>query len=257
MRRIFVTGDTHCPIDIHKLNSKNFPAGSTLTKQDIVIICGDAGFVWNGSKSDEWWIKWISNKPWTTVYVDGNHENFDLLKSYQIVDFHGARAHQISDSLFHIQRGEIMKLNGYSFFCFGGAFSHDVEHRKEGFSWWQDELPTLKDINNAFNNLKKHQNSVDFIITHDAPTNILFKLGCICPNMDRYDKQKYIHINEYLQNLYDSVQFKAWFAGHYHIDRKIDNIQLLFDDIVEITRSSKIIFGKEILGEFEYYKSVE
>lgn len=73
MSRIFITGDVHCPYDIYKLNSKHFPLGKTLTKNDYVIICGDAGFVWSGNKEDEWWIKWISEKPWTTLFVDGNH----------------------------------------------------------------------------------------------------------------------------------------------------------------------------------------
>ena len=43
--RVFITGDIHCPIDIDKLNSKCFDEGNNLTKNDILIICGDAGFV--------------------------------------------------------------------------------------------------------------------------------------------------------------------------------------------------------------------
>lgn len=50
---VFITGDTHCPIDIKKLNFKNFPQGKNLTKDDYVIICGDFGGVWNGKRSDE------------------------------------------------------------------------------------------------------------------------------------------------------------------------------------------------------------
>ncbi len=44
---IFITGDTHCPSDIAKLKSENFPQES-LTKDDYIIIAGDAGFVWHG-----------------------------------------------------------------------------------------------------------------------------------------------------------------------------------------------------------------
>lgn len=51
---IFITGDTHGHIDIHKLNTKNFPIQSELTKSDYLIICGDCGIVWGGAntKSD-------------------------------------------------------------------------------------------------------------------------------------------------------------------------------------------------------------
>lgn len=63
-----------------------------MTKSDVLIICGDGGFVWSDVKRDKWWIEWISNKPWTTVYIDGNHENHPLLNSYPVVDFYGAKA---------------------------------------------------------------------------------------------------------------------------------------------------------------------
>ena len=254
--RIFITGDTHCPHDIHKLNSKNFKVGNTLTKDDIVIICGDAGFVWSGDKSDQWWIKWITQKPWTTVYVDGNHENHPLLNSYPEVDFHGAKAHQITDSLYHIKRGEIMTLNNERYFCFGGAFSHDVEYRIEGKSWWQEELPTQNEVDNAMRNLNKVNNQVDYIITHDVATSTHIQLGFLAlPDMERYDK-KYIHLNKVLQNIMDTVEFKVWFAGHYHVNKRIDKVQILYDDIVEIKKQKKIVFGQET-DEEEYYQRLE
>ena len=256
MGRIFITGDTHCPHDIHKLNSKNFPVGKTLTKDDIVIICGDAGFVWDNSKHDTWWIKWIDKKPWTTVYVDGNHENHPLLNTYPEVNFHGAKAHKISDSLYHIKRGEIMTLNGETYFCFGGAFSHDVEYRTEGKSWWQDELPTQEDVDNAIQNLSKFNNHVDYIITHDVATETNLQLGFRpTGDMSRYDK-KYIHINQFLQNIMDTVEFKVWFAGHYHVNQKVGDVQILYDDIVEIKKQKQVVFGKET-DKFDYYERLE
>lgn len=42
---IFITGDTHGHIDIHKLNTKNFSIQSELTKSDYLIICGDCDMV--------------------------------------------------------------------------------------------------------------------------------------------------------------------------------------------------------------------
>lgn len=233
--RIFITGDTHCSIDIHKLNSKNFLTGCTLTKNDIVIICGDAGFVWSGDKEDQRWINWIDRKPWTTVYVCGNHENFDLLKKYPIVDFHGAKAHQISHSLYHILRGEIFEMNDETFFCFGGAFSHDREYRVENISWWQDELPIQEEIDNAITNLNRYNNKVDYIITHDVPTEINISLGYTVANMNNYDKGKYIHICQFLQNIFETVHYKVWFAGHYHINQLCkQHLQILYQDIVEL-----------------------
>ena len=69
--QLFVTGDTHGDIDFHKLNTKNFPQGTQLTKKDYVIICGDFGAIWDGAKSDKYLQRWYNEKPWTTLFVDG------------------------------------------------------------------------------------------------------------------------------------------------------------------------------------------
>lgn len=42
---IFITGDVHGEIDIHKLNTKNFPIQRELTKDDYVMVAGDFGLV--------------------------------------------------------------------------------------------------------------------------------------------------------------------------------------------------------------------
>lgn len=233
--RVFITGDTHCPIDIHKLNSKNYPLGNTLTKSDVLIICGDGGFVWSDDKRDKWWIEWISNKPWTTVYIDGNHENHPLLNSYPVVDFYGAKANKITDSLYHIKRGEIMTINGKTFFCIGGAFSHDVEFRTENVDWWQEELPNKEEIKNAVDNLTKYNNKVNYIVTHDIPLSLNKLFGYDRrPNMNRYDTSYLVDICEFLQKVYDTVKFNQWFAGHYHVDTKLERITILYNDIIEL-----------------------
>ena len=63
---IYVTGDTHGNIDIHKFNTTIFPEGKTLTKDDYVIVCGDFGLVWNNDAEDKWWQKWLEKvcKKW-------------------------------------------------------------------------------------------------------------------------------------------------------------------------------------------------
>lgn len=38
MSKVYITGDTHGGLDITKLNSKNFPQGKTLTKEDSEYI---------------------------------------------------------------------------------------------------------------------------------------------------------------------------------------------------------------------------
>lgn len=235
MSRIFITGDTHGSIDIHKLNKKNFPQGKELTKDDYVIICGDFGFVWGGisSREDKWWQNWLNMQPWTTLFVDGNHENFDLLNSYPVEEWNGGRIHKINESILHLMRGEIFNIGGYSFFTFGGGFSHDIYRRIEGVSWWQNEMPIQEEIDNALNNLAKYSNKVDYILTHEAPRELQELLGYCRENMTPYDA-KYQNLSKFLQYLKENVEYREWFLGHYHIDTHIHSYHIMYDNVIEL-----------------------
>ena len=140
MSRIFITGDTHGDIDFHKLNTENFPIEG-LTRDDYVIVCGDMGIVW-GSNSDRYMQKWWESKPWTTLFVDGNHENFHKLYEYPVEEWHGGKIHRIMPHVYHLMRGQIFNIDGHSFFTMGGAASHDKWARKLNVSWWEEELPS-------------------------------------------------------------------------------------------------------------------
>ena len=113
---IYLTGDLHGEIDISKLNSTRFPEGhSILGKKDYVIILGDFGLVWNNSKEERYWRRWLESKPWTTLFIDGNHENFNMLYMYPVVDKFGGKVGKISDSIYHLRRGEIYTIDDKKF----------------------------------------------------------------------------------------------------------------------------------------------
>ena len=238
MSRVFITGDVHYPIDAFKLNDLNFPADD-LTKDDYLIICGDAGFVWTGDRYDLKGIEWANSRPYTIIYVDGNHENHEALRLYPVVDFLGAKAHKISDSLYHILRGEILTINHQTYFCFGGAFSHDYMYRKEGQSWWQSELPTQTEIDHAIDNLNKVNNQVDFIITHDVDELTYKALGYSDNTMNIYDS-KYRNIRTFFNYIKGNVEYACWFAGHYHITEYVNNIQIMYNEILEVLEDTVV-----------------
>ena len=73
---IYITGDTHG--NVTRLSMDNFPEQKTFTDQNknYVIICGDFGLVWNyltETSSEKYWLNWLENKKFTTLFVDGNH----------------------------------------------------------------------------------------------------------------------------------------------------------------------------------------
>ena len=85
MGRIYVTGDIHAEPD--RFNTENFPEQKEMTKDDYVIICGDFGGVWNKdgeSKMETSALDGLDGKAFTTLFVDGNHENFDRLYAYPV-----------------------------------------------------------------------------------------------------------------------------------------------------------------------------
>ena len=85
---IYVTGDCHARFG--KFSVGGFPEQKEMTRDDFVIVCGDFGGVWSNTSEEVWWLDWLSDKPFTILFVDGNHENFDRLygDEFEVVDFH-------------------------------------------------------------------------------------------------------------------------------------------------------------------------
>lgn len=237
MSRIFITGDTHGSYDMSKLSRRHFPEGKTLSKNDYVIICGDFGCVWGGEleKSDKWWQNWLDEQQWTTLWIDGNHENHELLQTYPVEQWHGGHIHKINNSIYHLMRGEVFTINDKTFFTFGGGYSTDRAYRKEGVSWWKGELPTHEEVNYALQSLEKYNNHVDIILTHDAPRDIKEYLGFynVC-DMSVYGEE-YEDIHSTLYFFKKNIVFQDWYLGHYHIDKDIGNMHILYNEIIEIT----------------------
>lgn len=221
---IYVTGDTHG--EYYDFVSRIHQAG--IKKDDTVIVCGDFGFVWN-DEYHRYFLKQLENEPFKILFADGNHENFDLLYTYPVEQWNGGNIHKIADNIFHLMRGQVFEIEGRKFFTMGGAYSIDKSMRCEGISWWSAELPTNEEYKTAGENLEKCSYSVDYVITHTIPQSAIHRLGRV-PD---------IHDNEltgYFEWLYsEKLQFKKWFAGHWHKNILLnDNLQILLDEVRKI-----------------------
>jgi DNA repair exonuclease SbcCD nuclease subunit len=218
---IYITGDTHGDIDypkLLKLKEKN------LSYDDYLIICGDAGICWSIYDSRRF-LSLYNDIGCTILFIDGNHENFDMLNGLPLVEYKGALMHQVDEHIFHILRGEILTLEGKTFFCLGGACSIDKMYRTPHISWWPEEEINKHDIDNAIANLEKVNNKVDYVITHCVDTKTVMK----------YFYFKRDVCTDQLMFIDKVVDYKHWFFGHYHFDRKIsDKKTCLYQDIIEI-----------------------
>lgn len=223
---IYITGDIHCPIDINKLNMTNFPQQKYLTKKDYVIACGDCGIVWDNSKEELYWRKWLNDKNFTFLWIDGNHENFNLLNKFPVDFWNGGKVHFISDSVIHLMRGQVYTIDELKFFTMGGATSVDKIRRKEGVSWWKEEEPSIKEFNEAMDNFDKCNWIVDYILTHTCGTKIMEQMGYMKENNS---------LNKFFDILENNLQYKHWYFGHFHDDVGIDDKHtLVYNKIIEL-----------------------
>lgn len=230
---IYVTGDTHSDHDSFKLTEEDFPLQKGMTKDDYLIICGDFGCVWGG-RSDGFWLDWYEERPFTTLWIDGNHENFDLLNSgkYPVEMWNGGKVHKIRDHVFHLMRGQVFEIDGKSFFTMGGATSIDRLYRNEGTSWWPQEELQPGEAEEAMKNLAAWDYKVDYVITHTVPAG--FKRDTLCRMMRLTPCES--AMEDFLNLVQQGVEYKYWFNGHFHVDRdfSVDRQYCLFNRIVAL-----------------------
>ncbi len=230
---IFVTGDIHASYDIHKLMQSRFDATS-LTKDDYVIICGDFGLVWHGSEEEAYWIRWLDSRPFTTLFIDGNHEGFKLLNSLPTEQWHGGTVHRVSESVLHLMRGEVFAIDDKKIFAMGGAASsaYDIEHRKAGISWFPEEVPNEEERSHAEASLEANDWNVDIVLTHCAPTSAESTLNNVTDRLELHPMDEYTN---WLESLKEKLSYNAWFCGHYHVDAALGNKkQALYQHIIKL-----------------------
>ncbi|MCC8070131.1 MAG: metallophosphoesterase [Ruminococcus sp.] len=232
---IYLTGDTHIPIDIQKLEDEYFPVQLSMSKDDYLIICGDFGGVWDRTKERDQILNTLANRNFTTLFIDGNHENFDILNKMPVSQWHGGKVHFIRDSIIHLMRGQVFEIDGLTFFTMGGGNSTDKAYRVPHRSWWKQEMPNDMEKSIGIENLKLHNNEVDYIITHTAPTDIAIQIRDIHGDE--------LPLNEYLLQIKNTVKFKKWFFGHFHDNRIIDDdFILLYDKFYNLSTQEVELF---------------
>lgn len=291
--KLFVTGDTHR--EFRKFNTTRFPQQRGLDKEDYVIICGDFGLVWDiireekkpwedeepiilnakkESREETWWLNWLERLPFTVLFVDGNHENFDRLYQYPAEEWHGGKVHKIRPTVIHLMRGQVFEIAGKKIFTFGGAASHDISDgilevtdpeikqkikdlqgrgalfRINHVSWWKEELPSKAELEEGLENLSKHDNKVDYIISHCCP-------GQIQQLIDK-DLNEQNELTAYFDTVRLGVEYDKWYFGHYHLDKTLTPKEVLLYHRV-IPLGEEVDELQPVLGKprYELYQPVK
>lgn len=208
---VYITGDMHG--DLERLYDKEF---RKLRKGDILIVCGDFGYIFDGSKTESQVIDYLSKRKFVTAFIEGTHDNLDKINRCRETVWKGGLVHRIKGNLLHLMRGQIFKIEGNTYFTFGGGESIDKDMRVAAGKWWRQEEPTSAEMADGAKCLDQAGCRVDYIITHEPPSLVKSAMLLRRGDPDRVNK-----LNGYLEEIGRSCDFKHWYFGSLHEDRVI------------------------------------
>jgi len=219
---IYITGDTHGDFTRFKDSTTK-----KIKKGDTLIVCGDFGFIWDGSRAEKQILKKIGELKYTVAFIDGCHENFKLLEQYPEIEWHGGKARTISGKLVHLKRGQIYNIEGKKVFTFGGGHSQDIDIRRESNTWYEEEQPTLDEVEEGVKNLVAHDRKVDYIITHEPPQSLKK-----CLDLDMLHR---LETDTFFEQIISECSFDKWFFGKCHTNKIIpQKYYALFDSVIAL-----------------------
>lgn len=223
---VYVTGDTHG--DLRRFSS---PAMRRLRAGDTLIICGDFGFLWDGSKREKKALEKLKKLKYTILFVDGVHENYEMLAGYPIGAFQGAQAQQIADNIWHLLRGEIYTIEGETYFAFGGGEEEaEAEIRDAARTRWEQQMPSEDEMKRGLLHLLEHGRRVNYIVTHSPSGKTS---GLLAARTHQPVRLGGLHV--YLNQLEDALTFDRWFFGSLHLDKPISKRHLaVFEQVVPV-----------------------
>ena len=226
MNKIYITGDLHGQIEnIKQFVEQNYDT-HCFDGSDIMILLGDAGFNYYLDEKDDELKKEVSKLPFTFFVIRGNHEE---RPGY----LHEAHKHNGSwdiemfcNNLVYVETKypkikyamdgpNLYKIKDYLTVIYPGAYSVDKEYRlMNGWRWFRGEQLTEEEREWGLDFARGLE--VDLVLSHTAPLEFeprdLF-LSSI--NQSTVDKT----MEEYLQQIHETVDYKLWCWGHYHADR--------------------------------------
>ena len=215
---LFVTGDIHGDYD--SLNKRNL---RQIKRGDKLLVTGDFGFIWDNSKNELKNFVKLTRKKFDVLFVEGAHENFELLSKYPEADLYMGKGYKLAHNIYCLKRGEIYTIDGRTVFALGGGLAPYEESTGEE----TPSMPTDEQLKYAVDNLQKHRKRVDLIITHEAPASVKKLI----------DKNAEINdLNIFLDTVMHNTSYGAWYFGSLHEDRRVsDKLTCVFDEVHRVS----------------------
>lgn len=224
----YITGDTHRGFD----RVEHFCERAQTTRDDVLIILGDAGINYYGGARD-WALKrHLAELPLTLFSIHGNHEQRPQnIPSYHTAQWNGGTVYVEDDfpSLLFAADGSCFSFDGVKTFVIGGAYSVDKYIRLvRGWGWWADEQPDDADKQRVEAQLNDQRWQTDIMLTHTTPLRYE-PTEVFLPGIDqsRVDKST----EAWLDTIEQRLSYRCWYCGHYHTEKTIDKLTFLFESI--------------------------
>lgn len=220
---VYITGDIHGdPMRIYAFAKKH-----KLTKNDMVIILGDVGANYYGDERDERTKENLSKVRVPILCIHGNHEMRPWeADGYTLVKWNGGKVwvQEKYPQLLFAKDGEIYTIDGKRYIAIGGAYSVDSYWRiKHHAGWWESEQPT-EEIK-KFVEKQLQVNEIDIILSHTCPRKYE-PIEAFLPFIDQSSVDT--STEDWLDSIEETVNYQAWYCGHWHIEKDIDRIHFLF-----------------------------
>lgn len=228
---IALTGDTHGLFQ----RIWDFAEEMGTTREDILIILGDAGINYYLDRDDQAVKEDLSQLPLTLLCVKGNHElHADEIDSYEEIPWYGGVVYRESEypNLLFAKDGEIYDLGGRRAVVIGGAYSVDKFYRlPAGAPWFDTEQPSdaVKDYVEA--QLERAGWRVDYVLSHTAPLSYE-PTHAFLPGLDQSTVDK--STEEWLDSIEKRLSYRKWFCGHYHCEWDAGPVRIMYEDYEEL-----------------------
>ena len=227
---IYITGDIHGKTD----RIIDFAERFNIEEKSVIILLGDVGANYYGDEKDHHTKTELSQVNATVLCIHGNHEMRPWeVKGYRKTMWNGGMVYvqdEFPNLLFAID-GEIYEIEGKRYIVIGGAYSIDKSWRNlHNYGWWESEQPNAEI--KAFVEKQLKKNEIDIILSHTCPRKYE-PIEAFLPIIDQTTVDT--STEDWLDVIEETVDYKAWYCGHWHIDKKIDKMHFIFEswEIVE------------------------
>lgn len=219
---IYITGDTHG--DFSRLLTLDYNDG------DMIIVLGDAGINYYKNNEDIKLKNYLNSLNLKLFCVRGNHEERpENISTYKVVDMFDGKVYLEDDypNLIFAKDGEVYNIDGLSILVIGGAYSVDKDYRlMHGYKWFKDEQLSREEMNDILNKVSGRH--FDVILTHTC-TYKYEPREVFLPFIDQSKADKSMEL--FLDKIEDSIDYNKWYCGHYHIEKRIDKLEFMFENI--------------------------